>query len=66
MASRWTHNSCEKCWKKNNPDRQPIKAAEGYKERCCYCGDINTDGIWMRDDPLDLPCEGIAGVHEKQ
>jgi hypothetical protein len=51
----WTHNICLSCWKKREPDRKPVRVIFG-DERCCFCGNLNNDGIFIREDPKKLNC----------
>ena len=57
--SKWTHAICEGCWKKHNPNRVPIQFLLAEEEKCCFCGNITTAGIYIRHDPKELPCKGI-------
>lgn len=61
--SRWTHNTCIDCWNAKYPNRQPVrlKHQEGETlvvEKCCYCVELTTDGIYTREDPNKLLCKG--------
>jgi hypothetical protein len=56
--SRWTHSICESCWTARNPDRQPVKLRAEQDETCCYCGQPHSSGIFVRDDPSTLKCNG--------
>jgi hypothetical protein len=60
--SRWTHSICQDCWDKKNPDRQAFRLASvGHdEEKCCYCGKPHTSGIYVREDPAQVPCGGHA------
>jgi hypothetical protein len=60
--SKWTHAICEKCWDKNNSERKPIKIKDGGEETCCFCGGLNTDGIFIRADGDKLLCEGKCAI----
>lgn len=72
MSSAWTHLLCDVCWKRDNPDREPIrvKAEPGTADEytfwvgpCCQCGGFTGSGIFVRKDPAGLRCAGIGGVH---
>jgi len=52
--SQWTHPICARCWSKGNPDRTPTTLRNPETERCCYCGNPATDGIYVRADPAIL------------
>lgn len=60
--SRWNHSICEKCWNTRNPEREPVKLREEFRdekaEPCCYCGVMHCSGIYLRDDPSVLRCKG--------
>lgn len=60
----WNHSICVGCWNNKNPH----KAVEGNPwnmqndpEKCCFCGGITTQGIYVRYDPRELPCKGVHG-----
>lgn len=55
---RWTHAMCEACWEEGNPGREPWRAVEGPREKCCFCGEETRSGIYVRGDPSELPCKG--------
>jgi hypothetical protein len=60
MAS-WTHNQCLACWNKEHASgREPVRMRyAGVPRACCFCGQENTDGIFVRHDPSTLPlCKG--------
>jgi hypothetical protein len=63
IACGWTHNQCAVCWTCINPARPPVTVAEAETETCCYCGESNTDGIFVRADPetFGLMCGGTEG-----
>lgn len=50
----WTHNICEDCWNKRNPDRQAVKLIERGHMVCCFCGAHHASGIYVRHDPNSL------------
>lgn len=55
--SPWTHNICEKCWFKRDPNRTPLKlTGEDLTDVCCFCGSTNQDGIYVRHDPKTTIC----------
>ena len=49
--SKWTHNICVPCWNSKNPDRLAVSINNSPDDICCYCGERNNDGIYVRDDP---------------
>ena len=54
----WTHIICYLCWIQRNPDREPVRIVEAIRrsEPCCFCGNLNDDGIYVRHDPRQLSC----------
>ena len=68
--SRWTHLACFSCYSKKYPKRTPsrLKPEEGQSlpmEDCCYCGEGTAEGIYVRDDPVAVRCQGKGEVHEE-
>lgn len=55
MKNKWIHNICQECWLKRHPDRLPVFLKDGYQDTCCYCGNLNFDGIYVREDPKTVP-----------
>lgn len=49
--SVWNHTVCEPCYFLLRPNRMPSRLADAPSEKCCYCGEVTTDGIYYRDDP---------------
>ncbi len=56
--SRWTHSFCAGCWAELNPGRTPVQLKDAPVETCCRCGRPTGAGIFVREDPLSLPCGG--------
>jgi hypothetical protein len=57
----WTHNICACCWNKKNPDKPTNLCMHTVKEDeavCCFCGQTNYDGIYVREHPDDCLCKG--------
>lgn len=52
----WTHNICLSCWKKREPNRESVRVVDATAERYCFCGGLNSDGIFIREDPKKLDC----------
>lgn len=59
MRSKWTHSICDKCWIKKNPDREPARLRYPLMEKCCYCGEMDISGIFVRENPADMLCNGV-------
>jgi hypothetical protein len=59
--SKWNHSICETCWKKQNPDREPIVIKPQFRdeETCCSCSLRHFSGIYVRSNPADMPCNGV-------
>lgn len=53
----WNQSCCELCWKQRDPDRDPVRLKEEYRqgEQCSYCGEITWSGIYVRDNPENVP-----------
>lgn len=43
---------CDECWEKENPDLEPARMRESYRqvEVCCRCGDETRSGIYVRTE----------------
>lgn len=54
--SRWTHPICEQCYTDRDPEREPVRIKQQYREEetCYFCGKKNKDGIYYRADPDDV------------
>lgn len=44
-----THNVCDDCWPKQQPDREAYRIKDREVEICCYCGTKTESGIYYRD-----------------
>jgi hypothetical protein len=52
---------CAPCWNKRNPDRPVvIRVPDSMRvdEHCCFCGEVTSAGIYVRQDPTKLACGG--------
>ncbi len=54
----WTHSICGICWRANEPNRDPVRVLEGELALCCLCGRETREGIYIRQDPKGMMCEG--------
>ena len=61
MSNRWTHSICDECWKKRYPERGAHRLIGASPERCCFCGKEHKSGIFVRENPADMECNGIHG-----
>lgn len=65
--SLFNHAICHDCWVERNPGREAVVIDEAARGRdlvtCCYCGEDTTSGIWVREDPSDIP-HHFDDVHE--
>jgi hypothetical protein len=59
--SAWTHTLCADCWRKQNPDRNPVRVRSAGSEPCCACKALTADGIYVRADPTTMTCKGKHG-----
>lgn len=65
--SRWNHAVCENCWRSLNPYQEPHRGlGVNEPERCCYCGTVTQSGIYRREDPLLVDCQGKGKVHDRE
>ena len=60
MSLSWTQPCCSRCWRKNHPDRIPVRLTDesGFEsavEVCAWCGDETVDGIYAKVDPRTVP-----------
>jgi hypothetical protein len=53
--SDWTQAQCEACWNERNPHRQAHRMRLPEPERCAFCGQPTTAGIYVRVDPATVP-----------
>lgn len=52
--SQWTHPQCLKCWKAKNYVGEPHRVVTPAQEKCCTCGALTAEGIYIREDPKVL------------
>lgn len=45
-----TQSCCDDCWWKRR-QQEPYRMKDAEEETCCYCGEKNTSGIYVRVDP---------------
>lgn len=52
---KWRHCVCDSCWTVLNPDREPLRIREEFRdeqpEPCCLCGKPHQSGIYTRFAP---------------
>lgn len=53
--SRWTQAICDDCWDEQHPDKPSPRRDGGKTETCAYCGKDTNSGIYVRDDPAQVP-----------
>jgi hypothetical protein len=63
MTSPWTHAVCSTCWQRQRGSLAPVRVREEAARVCCYCLDAAAGGIWVREAPGKLACQGRWGVH---
>lgn len=58
----WTQPICERCWilrdesyTSDDALKMPIRLKDPELEFCSYCGLITFVGIYIRDDPANVP-----------
>ena len=54
----WTQPICDDCWKRppirdTHGPEDPTRLLNPEKERCAFCGEDTTSGIYVRHDPRD-------------
>lgn len=57
---KWTHLICQSCWDEKNPNRElaTMIIDSGLLSPCCFCGDLTTSGIYIRENSDTLLCKG--------
>lgn len=52
----WTHGCCDECWdERHDYAAKRIKAEYRERENCCYCGMTTLSGIYVRENPAEVP-----------
>jgi hypothetical protein len=51
--AEWNHARCAACWKRDNPDRTPVRVRNADPTVCCSCGRVTVSGIYVRNNPDD-------------
>lgn len=62
-----THEICEPCFEYFYPLVYPPCRLVGdcrKQEPCCYCGDLNLSGIYIREESRKVLCQGMTGIHK--
>lgn len=49
---------CDECWAQRVPQGNPHRLKERTEERCCFCGTATKAGIYVRQTPDSLDCQG--------
>lgn len=62
----WRHAICEACWHRKNPTRRAVRLKEPDNEVCCWCFKSTRSGIYVREDPELVRCQGKVGYHEEK
>lgn len=47
----WSQPICRSCFSLHNPGRIPVRLVEPDTEKCCSCGELTTQGIYIRINP---------------
>jgi hypothetical protein len=51
----WNQPCCDFCYLLQRPDaRTPIRLRSAPKEKCAWCGDMTTSGIYVRAHPSEV------------
>jgi hypothetical protein len=60
--SRWTHAICGPCFQRivGRSSETATRLVEQYRveEACCFCAQRTSDGIYIRKNPHNTPCQG--------
>lgn len=59
--SYWSHNICIACWQKRKESegrKTPVRLLKPETTTCCFCGESNKDGIFVRQAGSTAKCEG--------
>jgi len=67
--SRWTHAICIPCWYQmgRNPGPALNHQIRGLPpELCCYCRKQQSYGLYVRELPDNVPCQGEHGNSDKE
>jgi hypothetical protein len=62
---KWTHNICRGCYNEMYKHNRNPATIKGDYNSCCWCGIKNQNGIYVREDPKEVPCQGIGGAHRE-
>ena len=54
----WTHAICGPCWKRREPNRDPVVLKDAATTVCCFCRELTSEGIFVREDPKKTLCKG--------
>jgi len=55
----WTHNMCTDCYTRWTGRKPIAKINDGENDRCCLCGEYNTEGVYMRESPTLIHPRGL-------
>ena len=47
----WVHCQCYDCWTFEHPDGIPVRIRDSEEDKCCYCGRLTIEGIYVRQNP---------------
>lgn len=53
----WTHHICLACWQKTEGNRVPHRVLPPVDVKCCICGQVTWDSIYVRRNPKSLICD---------
>jgi hypothetical protein len=63
----WTHGICASCFRVRYPVdwmSRIVTVHDAKREQCCDCGLPTTDGIYIRDDPVQVRYPRVVGLWE--
>ena len=57
-----THNICVACWLEVRKTTAPKPSSLPLGDTCCWCGRLNSDGLYLRDLVAPRFCTGHQNV----
>ena len=53
--SGWRHVICGACYATRYPGREPVRQLDPTEGRCCFCGLVHAQEIFIRCAPSEAP-----------
>ena len=64
-VGEWTHCMCRDCWN-NERAGEPVYVHDAEPDTCCFCGKVNSHGIYVRRDPSLVHGEVAYTITDEQ